>query len=161
LYNECHVAPERNGQAGSAADGVMNALLGNVYSWRYPRIWIRSDDAALKGWKPEDYGWWTDNASKGQLIAFSQGQTDLGSFDWCNAEAVAQMATIIRRDDNTIGAPAGSHDDAWMSRLITAYVAQRLRGRTDLYVAPQPTEPFRMTTIGDRLAHMLGGDEDE
>ena len=161
LYNTCPVAPERNGQAGSAADGVMNALLGNVYGWRYPNIWIRSDDAKLRGFRPDDYGWWTDNPSKGQLIAYSQGQTDLAAFDWANAEAVDQMATIIRREDNSIGAPEGSHDDAWISRLITAYVANRLRPQTDLYVTPEPQKGSLMTTPEDRFLHMIRRDEEE
>ena len=161
LYNTAVVAPERNAQAGAAADGVINTLLGLVNSWRYPNLWVRSQDAKLKGYKPEDYGWYTDHLSKGQLIAFSQEQTSLGAFDWADREAIDQMATIIRHEDNSIGAPEGSHDDAWMSRLITAQVAHRVRQRTELYVEPSPVGPFQMTTPQARLAHMLRGDDDE
>jgi len=158
LYNEAVVAPERNAQAGAAVDGVINTLLGHVYGWSYPNIWVRSNDAKLRGYRPEDYGWYTDNASKGQLIAFSQGQTDIKAFDWADEEAAAQMATIIRKEDNSIGAPEGAHDDGWMSRLITAYVAQRVRPQTPLYVDPKPRGPV-MTSLQDRIARMIEDDQ--
>jgi hypothetical protein len=158
-YNTCPVAPERNDKAGSATDGVMATLLGTVVSWRYPNIWIRSDDMRLRGFKPEDYGWFTSGQSKGQLIAFSEHETMLGGFDWADEMAVDQMATIIRHEDNSRGAPVGMHDDAWMSRLITAMVAHRERPKTDLYV--EPTAPvYTPTPIEARMKRVLC-DEDE
>lgn len=152
-YNTCTVAPERNAQAGSASDGVIATLLGTVVNWRYPNLWVRSPDMRLRGFRPQDYGWLTDHATKGQLIAFSERETMNGGFDWADSEAVDQMATIIRHADNSIGAPEGMHDDAWMSRLITAMVAHRVRPNTNLHIEAKP-QVFVPTSIERRLALM-------
>jgi len=157
FYETAVLAPERNAQAGAAADGVIATLLGTVANWRYPNLWIRSSDTKLRGYRPEDYGWQTDHQTKGQMIAFAEHQTLLEAFDWADPVAVDQMATIIRRADNSIGAPEGMHDDAWMSRLITAMVAHRERPKTDLYVEPEQ-QVFVPTPLHQRVQAML---EDE
>lgn len=160
-YNTCPVAPERNGQESLAAESVMPVLLGNVEDWRYPNIWIRTDDVKLRGHKPEDYGWWTDTHSKGQAIAFSESQTLSHDFDWCDSGAVDQMGTIIRREDNTIGSPEGLNDDDWMARIITGYVAHKQRARTSLYVEPTATV-YRFRTLDERIGEIVAiNDEGE
>lgn len=138
-YNECPVAPERNGQESGKGETVMAALLGqDGRPWRYPNVWVRSDDTKLKGWMPKDYGWWTDHHTKGQMIATSLNGTLDGSFDWRDKEAIDQAQTIIRHEDNSIGAPVGLHDDDWMARIITGELARRVRPGVDLYVEAMP-----------------------
>jgi hypothetical protein len=156
-YNLAVLAPERN---SLASDGLMPVLLGQVAEWRYPNVWIRTDDVSLKGHRPQDYGWLTTNHTKGELIAFSLMGTDDGSFDWCDEECVHQMSTIITHDDLKIGAPAGMHDDCWMARLITAYVAHKTRPRTELYREPQK-EVLRLTSLSDRLMASIRGEEED
>ncbi len=155
-YNTCVIAPETNGQEAASAGSVIATLLGNVGDWSYPNVWIRSNDAKLKGFKPEDYGWWTTAPNKAQMIAFSQNGSENGSFDWCDKEAVTQMAFIIRHKDNSIGAPEGLHDDDWMARLITAYVSHRERQQGNLYVEPVIQPPV-FNSMEDRLRFHLAG----
>lgn len=150
-YNACPVAPERNALASSA---LMPLLLGNVSDWRYPNIWVRTDDVSMKGHRPQDYGWLTTEHTKQELIQYSQTATIEGGFDWCDEGSISQMATIIRREDGTVGAPKGAFDDDWMSRLITAYVAHKQRPRTDLFV-DRPPEVFRFNTMSDRLQEQI------
>jgi len=69
------------------------------------------------------------------------------------------MASIIRHEDNSIGAPDGMFDDDWMSRLITGYVAHRLRPVTELYKEPERIV-FRMTTPAERVAQMVAEQEE-
>ena len=157
-YNTCPVAPERNAQAGSAADGVLPALLGNTDTWRYPNVWVRTKEATIRP-RVEDYGWWTDHTTKGEAIAFSQQRTLNGEFDWCDEQTIDQMATIIRHEDGALGAPKGSHDDDWMARLITGAVAHRQRAITELYAPPEPTR-YTFTSMADRLEHMAGTEEE-
>lgn len=162
-YNTAVLAPERNAVAGSASDGVIATLLGNVTNWRYPNLWVRSDDMKLRGYRPEDYGWWTSHTSKGELIAFSLTQTHARGFDWGDSDTVDQMSTIIRHDDNSIGAPTGQKDDDWMSRMITAYVSHRERPKTNLFVEPVK-RTFTFTTPEQRVQQMLEeatGDTDD
>lgn len=132
-YNLAALAPERNAKA---ADGLMPLLQGNVADWRYPNIWIRTDDVSLKGHRPQDYGWLTNNHTKGEFIAFSQHATTEESYDWCDEAAVNQMATIITHEDLSIGAPVGMNDDDWMASMITSYVSHKVRPHTNLYVEP-------------------------
>ena len=153
-YNTAVVAPERNSKAGSASDGVLATLLGNVTNWKYPFIWVRSDDMKLKGHRPEDYGWWTSDVSKSELISFSQVQTHERGFDWCDQDCVDQMGTIIRHENGSIGAPEGQKDDDWMARLITAYVSHRERPKTNLYVEPAK-KTFTFTTPEQRVQQMI------
>ena len=121
-YNTALLAPERNAMAATA---LMPLLLGNVGDWRYPNIYVRYNDVKMKGYRAEDYGWLTDHHSKGELIVYSQTQTMDDKFDWCDDDCVNEMRVIIRHEDNTIGSPSGMHDDCWMSRMITAYVAHQ------------------------------------
>ncbi len=135
LYNEAWVAPERNGQV---ADGLMPILLGYVGEWTYPKVWIRTEEGRLRGsGKAKDYGWYTDQHTKGSLVSFSQQMTTEGTFDWCDEATVAQMATIVRREDGGIGCPDGMHDDDWMARLIAAYISHKERG---WLLAPEATD---------------------
>ena len=137
-YNTCPVAPERN---AVAATGLMPVLIGNVADWRYPNVWIRTNDIKLKGHRPEDYGWYTNEHTKGELIAYSQAATMTSDLQWGDSVSVDQMATIIRHENNSLGAPTGMHDDDWMSRIITAYVAHRERARELLYAPEVDTRP--------------------
>ena len=156
-YNQCPVAPERN---AVAANALMPLLLGNVADWRYPNVWVRTDDIKLKGHKPQDLGWLTNEHSKGELIGYSQRATLDDEFDWADEESINQMMSIVHKDDGGIGAPEGSHDDDWMSRIITGYVAHRERARTLLYQEPV-VETFKLRTLSERIREeVLDHDED-
>ena len=154
-YNTCPVAPELNGQDAASGQAVMPLLLGNVEDWSYPNIWVRSDPDKLRGHKAQDYGWWTDSHSKANAIAVSESLTLAHDYDWADAGCVDQMQTIVRHEDNTLGAPEGMNDDEWMARIITGAVAHRERPRTRLWVEPQPVV-LRMRTPGERVAEHLG-----
>jgi len=146
-YGSAVLAPERNAQA---ADALMPLLLGLVAHWRYPNVWVRTDDISLKGHRPQDYGWYTGPASKGELIQYAQTATLEGSFDWADETTVDQMASYIRDDQGKLTAPEGAFDDDLMARMITAYVAHVQRPRTDLYV--EPVRPvYESRTLGERL----------
>ena len=155
-YNICPVAPERNAGAGSAADGVMATLLGSIASWRYPNVWVRSKQKTLRP-RVEDYGWWTDEHSKRDILAYSQLHTLEKSFDWADKHTIDEAGTIVRHDDDSIGAPDGMHDDDWMARIITACVAHRERGTTQLYVEPTPSV-FTFRTVQERMAEDVLGE---
>jgi len=156
-YNKCPVAPERNAQAGSAADGVLPALLGNTDTWRYPNVWVRTHEATIRP-RVEDYGWYTDHVTKATAISFSQQQTLHDAFDWCDEQTIDQMGTIIRHEDGGFGSPEGSHDDDWMARLITASVAHHQRGVTELYSEPVPMGvPWR--TQDERMRDLAEGND--
>jgi len=159
-YNMCPVAPETNGQEAASAGSVIGALLGRAGNWSYPNIWIRSDDMKLKGYRPDDYGWWTTHQNKAQMIYHSMTGTLDGSFDWADADTVTQATTIIRRDDNSLGAPEGLYDDDWMARMITGYVAHRERARTELYVEPEPVV-YRFRTMEERMSDSLAETDNE
>ena len=159
-YNTCPVAPEVSGQEAGSAGGVMGVLLGNVGAWRYPRIYVRTDDQSLKGHRPQDYGWDTNHWTKGQLIADSQQRTLEGCYDWCDGGAVDQMATVIKPEDGNPRSPEGMHDDDWMSRMITAYVSKRERGRTELWREPEPVV-YHFTDMSERVKAMAAADEEQ
>ncbi len=158
LYNDCPVAPETNGQEAMSAGSVIAVLLGNVGTWRYPNIWIRNEDMKFKDHAPKDYGWWTTHPNKNEMIAFSMNGCLDGSFDWCDQDAVTQMGTIIRREDNSVGAPEGSHDDDWMARLMTGYIAHRQRSRTVLYAEPK-APVYHLRTPAERVKDILEGND--
>ena len=131
FFNVAKLAPERNALAATA---LIPLLRGLVSPWRYPNIWIRSDDIKLKGHRPQDYGWQTDQHSKGEIIAFAKSKSIDRAFDWADSLCVDEMAAWIH--DPASGKPTtveGGHDDCLMSRMITAYVAHRERPKTDLY----------------------------
>lgn len=152
-YNAAVLAPERNAQAATA---LMPLLLGLVALWRYPNVWVRTDDISLKGHKPQDYGWFTGPASKGELIAFAMTATLEGRFDWADAETVDQMASYIKDDNLKLTAPEGAFDDDLMARMITAYVAHVQRPRTDLFIKKVPTV-YHFTTVADRMREHVRG----
>ncbi len=157
-YNTAVLAPERNALAASI---LMPILLGNVGEWKYPNIWIRSNDVKLRGWRPEDYGWLTDINSKGDLVAFAKQGTIEGCFDWCDSLAVDEAEAWIH-DEKTGNPthPTGAHDDCLMSRLITAYVSHRERQHGNMYVEPITKHP-RFTSMEERVGAMLYGVNDE
>ena len=157
-YNIAPLAPERNSEAATGVIAVLLGLTGN--HWRYPNVWIRSTDVKLRGYRPEDYGWLTNHHSKAEIIAFAQLQTLAGGFDWCDSLVVDQMASFIRDDAGKLTAPDGAYDDALMGRMITAFVAHRVRPLTDLYVEPVVV-PLVLETVQDRARHHLGLDEGE
>lgn len=151
-YNCAPLAPERNALAATV---LMPLLLGNVADWRYPNVWVRTDDVKLKGHRPQDFGWLTDMNSKGDLIAYAKAATIEGAFDWCDSLAVDEMEAWIH--DEKLGnptAPKGSNDDCLMGRMITAYVAHRERFRTDLYVPPKPVV-YTFRSQEERVAEMI------
>jgi len=158
-YNDCPVAPELNGQDAAAGQAVLPVLLGNVESWSYPNIWIRTDPDKLRGDRAIDYGWWSDPHSKSHAIAVSMSLTESGSYDWCDSGAVDQMGTIIRHEDNRLAAPEGSYDDDWMARIITGAVAHRERATTQLFVEPEPAR-FTFRTPSERVMDMLDGKDE-
>ena len=157
-YNTCPVAPEVNAKAGNDGQGVLNTLLGNVSTWHYPNIWIRNDTTKFKRYGPKDWGWWTDRNSKTDLISNSLGMTLERKFDWCDYEAVDQMNIIIRDQQGRCEAPAGTHDDCWMARMITAEVARRERLHTQLYVKPDVIR-YKPETPSERLTRIINDDE--
>jgi len=152
-YNTCPVAPERNAKA---AEALMPLLLGNVSNWSYPRIWIRSTDTSFRGsYRLQDYGWYTDEHSKGDIIAYAKSATLAGRFDWSDAQAVDEMEAYIRDEKGNLTAPEGNHDDCLMARMITAYVAHRERQHTELYVPRSPVSPMTrcvLTPMSVRIA---------
>lgn len=153
-YNAACLAPERNAQA---AEALMPLLLGLVTAWRYPNVWIRSDDISLKGHRPQDYGWYTGPASKGELIQFAQTATLEGRFDWADADTVDQMAAYIRNEKGELTAPEGAYDDDLMARMITGYVAHVQRPRTALFVEKKPVQ-YRFRTVAERMKEEVLGD---
>lgn len=159
-YNECVVAPECNAKASTDAAGVFATLRGTVTNWAYENIWVRSDNVKLKGYRPEDFGWHTSHTSKGQLITFSQEETNMKGFDWCDDQCVDEMATIIHHADMSIGAPKGSKDDCWMARLITAMVAHRVRPSTSLYTIPTK-ETWKLNDLSHKIKIQLGEFDDD
>jgi len=156
-YNTAPLAPERNARAATA---LMPLLLGNVGDWRYPNVWVRTDDVAMKGHRPQDYGWLTTDQSKGEIVQYAQSATLRGDFDWCDELAVQEMQSFVVRDDGTWGSPEGANDDCVMARMITGYVAHKLRGTTELHSEPQRIV-YRMPTLRERVAAMIFADEDE
>lgn len=153
LYNTCPIAPERN---ALASDGLMPLLLGNVAEWSYPNIWVRTDDVALRGHRPQDYGWLTNQHTKGELIIFGQTTALAGSLDWADRRSVDEMeAYIFDPDTRNPTAPEGANDDCVMARLITGYIAHRQRLRTDLWHKPDPPQPV-MTEPEERLKALAG-----
>jgi len=148
-YNTCPLAPERN---ATTANVLMPILLGLADTWSYPNIWIRSDDVALKGYRPQDFGFLTTDTTKGEIISFCQSQNLNGAFDWADADTVDQMVAYIKDEKNKFTAPPGAHDDDLMARMITAYVAHRLRPMTDLYyVKVKRTFKFEPTPMNRPL----------
>ena len=157
-YNTCPIAPERN---AVSANNLMPLLLGNLAEWHYPNVWIRSNDVKLRGYRPEDYGWYTDKHTKGEIIEYAHSATIAERFDWCDADAVEQMTAYVMDPTKlTFGAPEGQHDDDLMSRMITAYVAHRERTRTTLYFKPEPVI-YVPTTMADRIRRIEEPDEDD
>ncbi len=156
-YRTCPVAPERN---ADASDALMPLLLGNVTDWRYPNVWVRTDDISLRGHRPQDYGWLTTQHTKGEIIAFAKSASLDGSFDWADSQAVDEMEAYIRDDKGKLTAPKGNYDDCLMARMITAYVAHRQRLRGDLWKDPEPVRPI-MVSPAERLAEMIGDTDDD
>jgi len=153
-YNTCPLAPERNTMAATA-------LMPNVADWRYPNVWVRTDDVKLKGHKPQDYGWETTANSKGDIIAYAKAATMEGGFDWADELAVSEAESWVHNEKNgNPEAPAGCHDDALMARMITAYVAHRERFKTPLYQPPTPTV-IKPRSLEERFREMLSPDEEE
>lgn len=156
-YNNAVLAPERNSLAGP---GVVGTLLGKTQTvWRYPNVWIRSDDIKLRGYRLEDYGFLTTAHTKPAIVALAQQLTAKGEMDWADSDTVDEMAAFIKDDKQLkMTAPVGGHDDLLMGRMITEYVAARLRLTTELYVEPKPAT-YRFRTIQERLAEELVIDE--
>ena len=156
-YNDALVAPESNTIEGQGGEAVLAILLGQVESWRYPNVYV---DMAGRDVKPTigDYGFRTDMHSKPRMIALSLRGTAEGSWHWGDPMAAQQAGTIIRHDDGSVGSPVGSHDDAWMSRLITGAVAHQVRPYTDLALSdPVVYQPVR--TMEQRFREMAGEEE--
>lgn len=156
-YNTCPIAPERN---AVTANMLMPLLLGRVDSWQYPNVWIRIDDVSLKGFRPQDYGFLTTESTKGEILAFAMSQNLIGAFDWADEDTVKQMVAYIRDEHGKLTAPPGAHDDDLMGRMITAYVAHRLRGVTDLYHEPVK-RTYKFPDAAERMADMLAEDDDD
>ena len=157
-YNGAVLAPERNSQAASGVVAVLRGLSG--LGWSYPNVWIRSDDLKLRGHRPEDFGWLTNEHTKAELIAFAKEQTLAEGFDWADRMCVDEMAAYIRDDRGKLTAPEGAHDDCLMARMITAMVAHRVRATVDLYVDPTPAV-YTFDGIQARMARVLGLERDD
>jgi len=138
-YNTAWLAPERNAQAAQGVVAVLRGLAGN--NWSYPKIWVRSNQVELKGHKSKDYGWLTDAHTKPEMVAVTKELTEQERLDWRDPRAVSQMASFIRDKHGKMTAPDGAHDDALMSRMITANVAHRLRSSVELYT-PASRQPL-------------------
>ena len=157
-YNMATLAPERNGT--ESAEILMPILLGNVGDWRYPNIWVRSDDVSLKGHRIQDYGWYTDAGSKADLVGYAKMASVEGSLDWADERAVAEMRAWIHDDRGRMTTPVGMHDDMLMARMITAYVAHRLRPVADLYREPEKMV-FKFTSLQDRMRARFADEKEE
>ncbi len=144
-YNEAVLAPERN----AVSETLMPLLLGNVAGWRYPNIWVRTDDLALKGHRPQDFGWLTTESTKGELAQFAEHESINGLMDWADSTAVLQMGMWIRNEKLQMTHPEGAHDDDLVARMICAYVSHRVRPMTDLFREPEPFR-MKMRTMADR-----------
>lgn len=119
------LAPERNTEGGKQLIRPLMGLAAN--DWSYPRLYVWSKDKHFGAYAPEDLGWQTDKNTKPALIAMSHQFLLDGYFDWAWGRAIDEMASIIKREDLSVGAPEGAHDDLWMARLIAARVAHEER----------------------------------
>ncbi|MBE3038737.1 MAG: hypothetical protein IMZ62_07985 [Chloroflexi bacterium] len=119
-YNQAVLAPERQGMA---AEGVIRPLLGQAANnWSYPNLYYRDTLKRMGIRKYEDYGWSTTPHTKPELIALTHQLLSFSEMDWADSAAVDELASIIKQENQTIGAPVGQHDDKWMSRMITEKV---------------------------------------
>lgn len=150
------LAPERNAKA---AEGVIRPLLGqSANNWSYPNVWIRTKNRAFGVQDPVDYGFLTDQATKQAILTHSYFLFDKPyGFDWADGRAVDELASIIQDIKGGIGAPEGMHDDFWMSRLITAYVAQEYREelmakRPECFRGPMDSRQQRVQDYLDKEA---------
>lgn len=148
-YNTARLAPERNSRA---AEGVIAVLLGmSGNNWRYPNIFIRSPRLKLTDFSIKDYGWYTGEHEKPELIVYAKESSLSGEFDWGDQRAVNQMEAYIRDEHGKLTAPTGAHDDALMARMITGYVAHIERPKTDLYAEQVDLTNYDFTTPEERL----------
>ena len=159
LFNRAILAPERNTMA---ATGVVATLRGLTQAhWSYPNIWIRSKDYKALSHRPEDYGWWTDQHTKAEIIQMATEGSYRGEMDWADEIAVREMAAYIIDDEKlTMTAPEGEHDDCLMARMITRYVASRVLPYTDLYVKREPVV-FKMRTMKERMEEIIDRPQEE
>ncbi len=126
------LAPERNSVGDKGGVAVIRALLGQAgNNWSYPNLYVSLKGARLGSLTVNDYGWDTNAQTKPELQLRSMDMFARPGwvFDWADALAVDQLASIIVHDNNTVGAPKGANDDRWMARLITAWMADELRAR--------------------------------
>ena len=164
-YNTAKVAPERNAKA---ANSVMPLLLGKSADWRYPNIYIRRNRMGIKMSGGKEWGWLTDEHTKGELVSYAKTATIEGHFDWCDEEAVDQMRAYIWDGQGRMTAPVGAHDDMLMARMITAKVAQYTKPVVDLYVEKQERKVFipytplsaKLEAMANGTYHLEYGDED-
>lgn len=138
-YNTAWLAPERNGLASTV---LMPMLLGVVNrDWRYPNVWIRNDDVTLANAQPQDYGWLTTagikSTASGSMVSFAIEETLANRFVWPDKECVEQMESWIKDDSLRLTHPEGMHDDDLMARMITGYVAHKMRQRITLWSPEQ------------------------
>lgn len=125
-YNKALLASEENGQGGAQIKRTLMGQAGN--SWRYPNLYVRSGDTKFGGQKAVDYCWLTTEHSKADLISYCKTMLlPPNGMDWAWRAAVDELASIVMREDGTIGAPDGMHDDLWMARMITAVCARQAR----------------------------------
>jgi len=123
-YNDALLGPERQ---GLAAEGVIRPLLGQAANgWSYPNLFLNDPLAKLGVRKFQDFGWSTTPHTKPDLIALTHQLLSFGFMDWADGAAVDELGSIIRHEDQTIGAPKGQHDDRWMARQITEKVVQQI-----------------------------------
>jgi hypothetical protein len=119
------LAPERNSRA---AEGVIMPLLGLAgNSWRYPNLYVRSKLSPYGAPKPTDYGWYTDEHTKPQLVVRFQRSLQAGLADCPDEGLCAEIEAYIVDDHNRMTAPEGLHDDRLMARMITHAVAAQVR----------------------------------
>ena len=93
-------------------------------------------------------------------MAYASMQTLEGHFDWCDSRAVREMQAYITDENLKWTAPPGDHDDCLMARMITAYVAHRIRPGTDLWHEPE-VKIYKPTSNEARMRWMANRNDEE
>lgn len=177
-YNTAKIAPERNSKA---ATGVMPVLLGRASKWKYPNIYVRKSHKGLSVTGGKEWGWLTDEHTKGLLVSHAKTRTirsegeiehdqfqpisplHLDCMDWCDEETIDEMRAYIWNERRQMTAPAGAHDDLLMARMITERVAQETKPNVDLYIPKEKdVQVFAFTSPHSRMQALADGTyEDE
>ncbi len=124
FFNNALLVVEANSLDSKGTEGDHTLTILDEIKGKYDNLYCRTDPQRILEGRPERYGFFTNRASKSDLITQMNKRLREEGYIERDGRALDEVDLYELKEDGTAGAVEGAHDDIYMSRAIGLKASQ-------------------------------------